>query len=515
MTNRGRTLRPVVTVTAVAGLVAALAAPAVGTSAAAGTSPGHESVSESASASVSLGPTGSALSLRSVTHRAVGHASGGHAQVELGTFLVAGSDPFEVRFTRDPSYDTPVIGHVVVGEPDSAQNGEHDDVRLGKRFVDGWAGLQDFLHLRVRDADGTLVVNRLKNYCSGGQSVRSAPDSPDTSPYATLYGCHFHPFTLGSVLGIQAGWAVPAFSEYGIRLPLHRGRYRVTMTVDSRFRDLLGMTTDDAVETVRLRVVHGGDDCRGCRTTPHRASGGTPRPAAHEPAGDVARVPGTPLPDLQSLPSTGIRVRGHYLTFGATVWNAGPSTLVVDGFRRPDENVMDSYQYFYDVDGDPAGHQKVGTMVWDPRSGHHHWHFKDFARYRLLDADKQAIVRSKKEAFCLAATDAVDYTVPGANWEPWNTDLATACGGYSSLAVREVLDVGSGDTYSQYRPGQSFDLDGLADGIYFISTEANPDHNLLEEDLTNNVALRRIRIGTAAGGQRTVKVFDVGRVHTH
>jgi hypothetical protein len=196
------------------------------------------------------------------------------------------------------------------------------------------------------------------------------------------------------------------------------------------------------------------------------------------------------------------------------VWNAGPSTLVVDGFRRPTEDVMDSYQSFYDADGNPAGQANVGTMVWDPRHGHLHWHFKDFARYRLLDADKDAIVRSRKEAFCLAATDAVDYTLPGANWEPWNTDLETACGGDGSLAVREVLDVGSGDTYTQDRPGQSFNLNGLPDGRYYISVEANPAGNLYEEDLTNNVALRRLRIGTDGDGDRTVKVFDVGLVHT-
>ena len=214
-----------------------------------------------------------------------------------------------------------------------------------------------------------------------------------------------------------------------------------------------------------MRVVKGGDDCRGCRgcRTDDQATGGAPQPRrARARRATPAPPPGTPLPDLRSLPSTGIRVqRGHFLAFGATVWNGGPSTLVVDGFRRADEDVMDSYQYFYDTEGDPAGHEQVGTMVWDARDGHTHWHFKDFARYRLLDADKEAIVRSKKEAFCLAATDAVDYTVPGANWEPWNTDLQTACGGYGSLAVREVLDVGSGDTYTQYRPGQSFNLDGL------------------------------------------------------
>ena len=442
---------------------------------------------------------------------------GKRVSVELGTYLVAGDVPFEVRTTRDPSYRTPVVGHLIVGEPDS-EGGPADDILLDPGMVIDFRGLQDFLHLRVRDADGHLVVDRTKDYCVRGQGVRTYPEAPDTSPYPSGFGCRFHPFTLGSVMGIQAGWGAPAFGEYGTRMRLPLGRYEVKMAVDMRYRDLLGLTPDTASETLRMRVVKGDGHCRGCRDGSAAGDdrGSVHLPAAQEPGADVAPPPGTPLPDLQSLPSTGIRVqRGNFLAFGATVWNAGPSNLVIDGFRRSGEDVMDSYQYFYDTEGEPAGHAQVGTMVWDDRDGHTHWHFKDFARYRLLDSDKEAIVRSKKEAFCLAATDAVDYTVPGANWAPWNTDLHTACGGHGSLAVREVLDVGSGDTYTQYRPGQSFNLNGLADGIYFISIEANPMHNLYETDLTNNNALRKIKIGTNDEGDRTVKVFDVGLIHTH
>ena len=57
-------------------------------------------------------------------------------------------------------------------------------------------------------------------------------------------------------------------------------------------------------------------------------------------------------------------------------------------------------------------------MEWDAREGHRHWHFTDFAQYNLLAADKKLAVRSGKEAFCLANTDAVDYTIPNAKWRP-------------------------------------------------------------------------------------------------
>ncbi len=65
-------------------------------------------------------------------------------------------------------------------------------------------------------------------------------------------------------------------------------------------------------------------------------------------------------------------------------------------------------------------------------------------------------MKSKKQSFCLANTDAVDYTVPGADWHPENTDLSTACGGQEMQSIREVLPSGSGDTYYQYRTGQAF-----------------------------------------------------------
>jgi hypothetical protein len=172
---------------------------------------------------------------------------------------------------------------------------------------------------------------------------------------------------------------------------------------------------------------------------------------------------------------------------------------------------MDAYQYFYDADGNPAGYANAGGMEWDARPGHNHWHFEDFARYRLLDADMNSVVRSRKEAFCLANTDAVDYTVEGANWRPYNTDLSTACGDYSSLSVREVLLAGSGDTYYQGLPGQSFNVKNLPNGVYYVAVEANPFGVLTEGDTTNNNSYRKIKL-SGSDTNRRVRVFAAGLV---
>jgi hypothetical protein len=144
-------------------------------------------------------------------------------------------------------------------------------------------------------------------------------------------------------------------------------------------------------------------------------------------------------------------------------------------------------------------------MEWDKREGHMHWHFTDFAQYRLLTADQKLAVASGKEAFCLANTDAVDYTIPNAKWRPSNTDLSTSCGQNTAVAVRQVLDIGNGDTYGQYLPGQSFDVTDLANGTYYIEVLANPSNKLAESSTSNNSALRKV-ILSGSGADRKLEV---------
>ena len=229
-----------------------------------------------------------------------------------------------------------------------------------------------------------------------------------------------------------------------------------TARITPAYAEPLGISAADATRSYRLVVKKEENFRPATRRAP------TPRPAAQEPSTAAAGAVAGTKPDLRSLPAFGMNIsgNGNYLRFFATVWNGGDSPLVVDGFRRADEDVMDAYQYFFDGDGQQTGYQKVGAMHWDARSTHQHWHFEDFARYALLDASKVEAVRSKKEAFCLAPTDAVDLTVPNAAWNVENSDLATACGDNSALSIREVLASGWGDTYAQFRAGQSFDLRG-------------------------------------------------------
>ncbi|GAA4694706.1 lysyl oxidase family protein [Nocardioides conyzicola] len=411
---------------------------------------------------------------------------------DLGLRVIARDQPFELWSTR-ASYDQKI--RTVWRSPGG-------DVALPAGAMKDFSGIGKFLKLTITPKHGkaTVMTNKV---CFNGWSERVKPTAAATSPYPA--GCWNNPFSLGSVQGVEAGWATTLLTS---DRPLHigAGTYRVRAEVAPKYAALFGLSAAQASRTIKL-VVKAEEDEGPTEPGPVDRIA---RPAAHAPTGPEGRAAG-PTPDLRSLPAWGISLskNSKYLRFSATVWNAGDSPLVVDGFRQNGKDLMDAYQYFFDADGNQTGYQSVGHLHWDPKPSHQHWHFEDFARYSLLRKDKTEAAVSKKEAFCLANTDAVDLTVPSAAWKPENTNLATSCGDYSSLSIREVLAAGWGDTYTQYRAGQSFPIAKLPNGVYYIAVAANPDGHLVETSTTNNVALRKIRLG-GKPGERTVKVSQVG-----
>jgi hypothetical protein len=425
------------------------------------------------------------------------YAYGKRVWTDLGLRLIAQGEPFELWSNR-PSYD-----ELIHTEWRSSAG----TVALPEGSMKNFGGLSHFVTVKIQKKATGEVTTLTRPTCLNDWSERVKPEAPATSDYPQ--GCYANPYSVGSVQGIQEGWANPIFGP-NRPLILSPGRYHVTATINRAYATAFGLTAEDATRSLTL-VVKKQQDGDGGTQFDRAPRSGLARPAAHEPRNASGGRAAGPVPDLRSLPAWGIQTsaKGNYLQFSATVWNAGDSPLVVDGFRRDGEDEMDAYQYFFDGDGNQTGYQAVGHMHWDPKPTHQHWHFEDFAKYVLLDADKSQVVKSKKEAFCLANTDAVDQTVPNADWNPYNTDLATACGDYGSLSIREVLVSGWGDTYAQFRAGQSFNLHGLPNGKYFIAVIANPDHRLVESSTTNNVSLRKVFIG-GKEGHRTVRVPQVG-----
>ncbi|WP_419666764.1 lysyl oxidase family protein [Streptomyces sp. 2-1] len=494
--------------------------------------------------------------------------------LDLGTYLSVDDAPLEFKVTRK-SYKDPVVAQQILRDGTSTKT-----KALPTGLVKDFTGLPGFIDVSIKNAAGEEVSATKGTFCPNNASGRIRPDAPATSKYPQ--SCPTNPFTLGSVWGVEKGWASNTSSiDYDKPVDLPVGEYTAQVGVAKQYRDLFGIPDDQHTIKLTVRSGEGGEGAgvaasRSSASSAHHGAGhggqGTqsakdpaaaaaaaahhygPRgadaptppalshaledrglahhlgdgpghtdgsriapalkPAAKRPSGRAGVPANVPKPDLRSLPAWDIAVTDgedgdapgkDYLAFSANVWNAGPAPLVVDGFRSPGKDLMDSYQYFYDAAGKQVGYTPSGTMEWDPREGHEHWHFTDFASYRLLSEDQTKEVRSGKEAFCLANTDAVDYTVKNANWHPENTDLSTACGQQNSISVREVLDVGSGDTYTQYRPGQSFDITDLPNGTYYIQVIANPENRLQETNTKNNVALRKVVLAGEPGA-RTVTV---------
>ncbi|WP_121256351.1 lysyl oxidase family protein [Nocardioides ferulae] len=423
----------------------------------------------------------------------------GRVYTGFGVRLVAPTAPVEIRAHR-PSYDEEIAATWLSPDGEKA---------LPAGSMTDFSGLDDLIEVELT-AKGTTRRLTLDG-CLGGYAQRIRPDAPARNPYP--WGCPYNPFTVGSVMGLEAGYAAAPIDEWSNRLRIKPGKYDVTVRIAPAYASFFGISSDDATQQLRLVVVDEGRGDSGPGVG--RRADGTPlQPASPAPAGPGAEpADDGPRPDLRSLPAwdIGLNGKGTVIRFAATVWNAGDSPLVVDGFRAEDEDHMAAYQYFFDASGEQTGYQEVGEMHWHAEN-HQHWHFEDFAQYRLLGEDQREVVLSGKQSFCLANTDAVDYTVPGADWHPENTDLSTACGGFDAISVRQVLSAGSGDTYHQFRYGQAFGIKNVPDGVYYIAVQANPMRNLVESDVTNNDALRKIELRTTKRGERRLKVHRVGVV---
>jgi len=389
----------------------------------------------------------------------------------------------------------PVSSHVTVNRP------------LPGSLLDGFNGLKNFMTMTMRNSAGKVVVNQKITFCPNTfDPEKVTPTGPTASPYPQE--CGFDPFPKGMVWGIQKGWAVNPLNVFGgLLLKLPAGRYRVTDTITPAYVRLFHIAHSDATASVKVKVVKA-TRCCGASAPRTRAHGGPLPPAPRVPT--LRTPPMSARPDLVPLPSWNIvtthqRSSGKdFLDFGATVWVGGNSRLDVQGFRSGGTPVMRAFQYFW-RNGHLIGRARAGTMGFDTRTGHNHWHFEQFAAYRLLNNSKSLVVRSHKQGFCIAPSDPVDILLRNSTWKPSQVGFFGACGNPAALWVREMLPIGWGDTYFQFLAGQSFDITHVPNGSYFIEVIANPKKVLFETNTRNDISLRRVILG-GTPGHRTVKV---------
>lgn len=443
--------------------------------------------------------------------------------LNLGLFVKARGGAFEVQVRRKRT-DLPITATVAIGGQTRT---------IPSSLLAGWTGLKNAFKLTWRTTSGELISTSSVDWCPNtGWRSRLSPQAPEMSRFTG--GCGTHPFTKSMRWGIDRDWASQLFSYATISPPegLTGTDAKLEVALRPELARIFGIPATESTHRFDMKVE---DDTQTSQTdqpppTTARSSARrtSARPTVPSGASDSRRAaprtttgfqpPSNTLPDLIALPAFGISAENadgrDILTFGATVYNGGRGPLVVDGYRRGGEALMDAYQSFYTAGGTKAaGVAKVGTMAYDAREGHQHWHFKAFALYDLVNTAGARVATSGKEAFCLAPTDAIDLLLPGAAVNPGNGDLETACGDETSLWVREVLANGYGDTYPQLKPGQALDITDLPNGTYWIRVTANPAGYLRELAKGNNVARRKVILG-GTPGNRTVQVPAYNLINT-
>src|SRR6185437_1331088 len=460
-----------------------------------------------AAASSTPGPKISLIATqKSVTVPRFGH----QVFLDPGIWVAADKAPLQIDVART-SYTSPVRavqvikeGHVTIERP------------LPSWVRDGWNGLRDFIRMTVRNVHGKVVASKFMTFCPGSyDAARTTPSSATNDPFPQ--GCGpGDPFPISEVWGLARGWATnptdqfygfPGGGSGGFKLGL--GKYRVTETITPGYIRLFGIPASGRSATVTVHVVKQQGCCSpsGCCSggaSRHRGPVDRPLPSLPKNVPTLSHVPANALPELTPLPSWGIstshvrKSKQDFLNFGATVWVGGNSPLDVEGFRQPGSPTMKAYQYYW-RGGRIVGRTPAGTMGFDNKNGHNHWHFEQFAKYVLLNANKTVAVRSEKVGFCIAPTDPVNMTMPGATWQPSSIGLGGQCGLPTAMWVQEYMPMGWGDTYDQFKAGQAFNITHLPDGTYYIEIIANPEHRLHEVTQANDVSLRKVIISGPAG----------------
>jgi hypothetical protein len=102
---------------------------------------------------------------------------------------------------------------------------------------------------------------------------------------------------------------------------------------------------------------------------------------------------------------------------------------------------------------------------------HDHYHFEQYADYRLLSETGEVVALGHKQAFCLIDLEQRDPTVP----RRFNCNF-------------QGISRGWADTYNSELDCQWIDVTGVPGGDYTLEVHVNPQHIFSELDYMNNVA---------------------------
>jgi hypothetical protein len=202
-------------------------------------------------------------------------------------------------------------------------------------------------------------------------------------------------------------------------------------------------------------------------------------------AGEMSRVDADGLPDLivePKMTQNSWRVKDEFLGQGLCSVEEGnitPGDHRVLRFSVMTPNIGDADVFVGDpiAHMDPNGDGNTADQdgMFEFASCHNHFHFKNYATYRLIDAKTRQVWRAAKRGFCMLDTDPYNTGTGDGNWTYRSCGTTTASG-------FQGVSKGWADTYRWFLGGQYFVLDGadgqavVPPGTYIIQIHVNPPY---------------------------------------
>src|SRR5690349_15189855 len=167
----------------------------------------------------------------------------GGVQIAVGAYLGASGGDFRLDVQR-AGYRSPITVTQVIGSQRRA---------LPASVAHGWDGISGLVTYTVSSASRGVIATRTMNVCPNDWNRQRFDGSGPLSPRFPQF-CGTNLFTLGSVWGIDRGWAIGLDgSAPTVRLPL--GTYTVKVALSPRYAELFGVPPADAATTVTVHVV--------------------------------------------------------------------------------------------------------------------------------------------------------------------------------------------------------------------------------------------------------------------
>ena len=237
-------------------------------------------------------------------------------------------------------------------------------------------------------------------------------------------------------------------------------------------------------------------------------------PSAVGRRGTKCPAAGTVLPDLlQEVPSdlrvdsvrSGSRVRFR-LRFTTATSNLGPGPLEIAARRVAGEPEMRAAQIVRLRGGGTCAYSDAGTLRFDTRQSHDHWHLLGFDSYLLTSGTgARPLRRGHKAGYCLRDSAPLESSVPGARARPaWTSDCAL--GHPAARSLTEGISIGWADLYPAVIPGQVLDITELPAGDYVLMNRVNPSRTLHETSYRNDAAAVRINLRWQQGPHQLPRV---------